>query len=235
MKVVMRAILFVAIVLLGFLCWRSIQGPIDFQKEVVKRERAIIQRLVDIRTAQVAYRETNGSYTASFDTLGNFIKNGQVATVRRVGDLNEQQLESGMTETKAMSIIKTGNEKAIRAAGLWDDDNNRPQIQRDSIFAPAMEILFPNRTDINPDQIGIVPYTNNAKFEMAKGALETNSGYPIEVFEAKVAYAVYLEDLDKKLVDQKIQEMVDRPSVNNYPGLKVGSLTVANNNAGNWE
>lgn len=34
MKVVVKATLVVAIVLLGFLCWRSIQAPIEFQKEV---------------------------------------------------------------------------------------------------------------------------------------------------------------------------------------------------------
>jgi len=62
----------------------------------------------------------------------------------------------------------------------------------------------------------------------------TASGYPIQVFEAKTPYTVYLGDLDKKLLNQKIEEVISRPA-NNYPGLKVGSLEVANNNAGNWE
>ena len=122
MKGVVKATLVVAIVLLGFLCWRSIQSYTEFQKEVEKREKAVIQRLVDIRTAQVAYREQYGKYTASFDTLVDFIKNGKIKTLRSEGDLTEEQLESGMTEEKAMKIIRSGNEKAIKAAGLWDEE-----------------------------------------------------------------------------------------------------------------
>ena len=53
MKVVARVLLVAAIILLVFLCWKSIQGPIDFNAEVKRRDNAVIQRLVDIRTTQV--------------------------------------------------------------------------------------------------------------------------------------------------------------------------------------
>lgn len=234
MKVVMRVLLAVAIILLAYVSWRSIQGPIDFNAEVAKRDRAVIQRLVDIRTAQVALRAQAGSYTASFDTLTYFVKGGRIATVVKVGDLTEAQLEAGMTEAKAMQIINTGNEKAIRDAGLWDEVKNGPQLIRDSIFSTAVEVLYPNRRNFNPDSLAFVPYGNGAQFEMGVDSLITASGYPIQVFEAKTHYSVYLGDLDKKLLDQKIQEVLDRPG-NRYPGMQVGSLEVANNNAGNWE
>ncbi len=235
MKVVVKATLIVAIVLLGFLCWRSIQAPIEFQKEVQKREKAVIQRLVDIRTAQVAYRDQHGKYTASFDTLVDFIKNGKIKTLKREGDLTEEQLESGMTEEKAMQIIRSGNIKAMKNAGLWDEEKNAPQLVRDTISMPALEVLFPNRPDFNPDSLPYVPYANGAKFELRTGTIETASGIPVEVFEAKTPYTVFLGDLDKKLLNQKIEDALNRPGQDNYPGLKVGSLTVANNNAGNWE
>ena len=69
---------------------------------------------------------------------------------------------------------------------------------------------------------------------MGVDSLITASGYPIQVFEAKAAYTDYLSDLDKKLLAQKIQEVLDRPG-DRFPGMQVGSLEVANNNAGNWE
>ena len=234
MKVVVRVLLALAIVLLAYISWKSIQGNIDFNAEVEKREKAVIQRLVDIRTAQVALRAQKGSYTASFDTLINFVKDGKIATLIKSGDLSEAQLEAGMTEEKAMQIIRTGNEAAIKAAGLWDDTKNAPQLVRDSIFSPAVEVLYPNRTSFSIDSLRYVPYGRGAEFEMAVGSLITASGYPIQVFEAKTPYTVYLGDLDKKLLNQKIQEVLDRPG-NKYPGLQVGSLEVANNNAGNWE
>lgn len=233
MKVVIRVLLVAAIILLGYLSWESIQGMERFNKEVKLRDDAVKQRLVDIRTTQVAYRTQKGTYASNFDELANFIKSGKVASVARSGDLTEAQLESGMTEAKAMNIIRTGNEKAIRAAGLWDEAHNRPQLSRDSIFAPAVDVLFPNRK-INADSIGIVPFGHGAKFEIAVDSLTTASGYPVQVFEVKTPYTVYLGDLDKKLVGQKIQEILDRPG-DRYPGMMVGSLKVANNNAGNWE
>jgi hypothetical protein len=233
MKVVVRVLLVAAIILLAFLCWKSIQGPIDFNAEVKRRDNAVIQRLVDIRTSQVAYRTQKGSYTANFNELADFIKTGKVASVARSGDLTEEQLEAGMTEAKAMNIIRTGDEKAIRAAGLWDESKNAPQLMRDSIYASASEVLFPERR-INPDSLAFVPFGNGAKFEMAVDSLITASGYPVQVFEAKTPYTAYLGDLDKKLLNQKIQEVLDRPG-DRYPGMMVGSLQVANNNAGNWE
>ena len=234
MKVVMRVLLAVAIILLAYVSWRSIQDTEDFNAEVAKRDRAVIQRLVDIRTAQVALRAQTGSYTAHFDTLIQFVKGGRIATVAKVGDLTEAQLEAGMTEAKAMQIINSKNEKAIRDAGLWDEARNAPQLVRDSIFSPAVEVLYPNRSSFSPDSLAVVPYSNGTKFEMGVDSLITASGYPIQVFEAKTPYTVYLGDLDKKLLDQKIQEVLDRPG-NRYPGMQVGSLEVANNNAGNWE
>ena len=233
MKVVMRVLLALAIVLLAYISWKSIQGPIDFNAEVDRRDQAVIQRLVDIRTAQVAYRAQTGTYTASFDTLANFIKEGKIVTLARSGDLTEAQLEAGMTEERAMQIINSGNERAIREAGLWDDQKNGPQLTRDSLYSPAAEVLFPNRR-IVPDSIGYVPFGRGAMFELGVDSLITASGYPIQVFEAKTPYTAYLGDLDQRLLNQKIQEVLDRPG-NRFPGMQVGSLQAANNNAGNWE
>ncbi len=189
---------------------------------------------MDIRTAQVALRSQTGSYTADFDSLISFVKNGKIPTLVRSGDLSESQLEAGMTEESAMAIINTGNIAKIKEAGLWDDEINAPQLVRDSLFNPAEEVLYPNRVNFSPDSLKIVPYTDGVPFEMGVDSLITASGYPIQVFEAKTPYSVYLRDLDKKLLAQKIQEVLDRPG-KKYPGMQVGSLEIANNNAGNWE
>jgi len=62
---------------------------------------------------------------------------------------------------------------------------NAPQLVRDTISMPALEVLFPNRPDFNPDSLPYVPYANGAKFELRTGTIETASGIPVEVFEAK--------------------------------------------------
>lgn len=233
MKVVVRVLLLAAIALLAFLSWKSIQGPIDFNEIVKTRDVEVIQRLVDIRTSQVAYRSQNGTYTDSFDDLIKFVKEGKVAAPVKSGELTEEQLEAGMTENKAMEIIRKGNEQEIRKAGLWDEQKNAPQLYRDTIFTAASETLFPNRK-VNIDSLSFIPFGNGTKFEMAIDSLTTGSGYSVQVFEAKAHFTTYLGDLDKKLLRQKIEEVEGRPG-DKYPGMMVGSLKSANNNAGNWE
>lgn len=234
MKLIIRLTLLIAIVLLGFLCYRSIKGPIDFEKEVKKRDAAVIQRLVDIRTAQTAYRDETGHYTASFDTLIDFVKTGKIATLKKYGDLTEEQMEAGMTEEKAMSIIRSNNEKKIKAEGLWDDANNRPQLVRDSIYSSVIEARYAERKYFTPDSLAYVPFGKGKRFEMKTAELPTASGFTMKVFEAKTPYSVYLSDLDKVQLKQKIKDVEALPG-DRYPGLQVGSIETANNNAGNWE
>ena len=234
MKVLVKVILVAAIGLLVFLCLKSIQGPIDFNKQSQIRNEAVKQRLIDIRTAQVAYREVRGEYTASFDSLINFVKNGQVALLQKRGDLTEAQMEDGLTEVKAMAIIRGGNEAAIKKAGLWDEQNNRPQLQRDSIYAPVVENRFANRRNFNPDSLIFFPYGEGAKFEMATDTLSTSSGFTINVFEAKAPFTAYLNDLNKNELNLLIENVRNLPG-DKYVGMKVGSIKTANNNAGNWE
>ena len=234
MKVLVKVILVAAIGLLVFLCLKSIQGPIDFNKQSLIRNEAVKQRLIDIRTAQVAYREVRGEYTASFDSLINFVKNGQVALLQKRGDLTEEQMEAGMTEAKAMKVIREENEAGIKKAGLWDDENNRPQLQRDSIFASVVENRYSNRRNFSPDSLVFVPYGEGAKFEMATDTLTTSSGFTINVFEAKAPYSAYLNDLNQNELNLLIENVRNLPG-DKYVGMKVGSITTANNNAGNWE
>ena len=61
-------------------------------------------------------------YTASFDTLINFVKNQKLPFIYKEGELNDKQLEDGMTEKKAIAIInkakKTGKYDEVKKAGL---------------------------------------------------------------------------------------------------------------------
>ncbi len=234
MKVLVKVILVAAIGLLVFLCLKSIQGPIDFNKQSQIRNEAVKQRLIDIRTAQVAYRESKGAYTASFDSLINFVKYGKVALLQKRGELTEEQMENGMTEAKAMSIIRQNNIATIKKEGLWDEKNNRPQLQRDSIFVPVIENRFSNRRNFTADSLIFVPYGEGAKFEMATDTLSTSSGFAINVFEAKTPYRSYLSDLNKNELSLLIENVTSLPG-DKYPGMQVGSIKTANNNAGNWE
>ncbi len=234
MKVLVKVFLVAAIGLLIFISWKSIQGPIDFKNKRETRDAAVIKRLIDIRTAQVAFREIKGEYTASFDSLINFVKDGKVAGIEKHGDLTEQQMEAGMTEAKAMKIIRGGKEADIKKAGLWNEKTNSPQLARDSIFATVIDSRFPNRRNFVADSLRFVPYGNGAQFEIATDTLTTASGFTINVFEAKTPYITYLGDLNKNELNLLIENVRSLPG-DRYVGMRVGSIKTANNNAGNWE
>jgi hypothetical protein len=87
--------------------------------------------------------------------------------------------------------------------------------------------------NLNYDSLAYVPAARSgAKFEMAAGILMTSSKVAVPVFEAKVHNDLVLWDLDRQQVvnlNDKLKKM------EKYPGLKVGDLNVATNDAGNWE
>lgn len=209
MKTVVQIILGLAIVFLGYLIFESIMKPIRFNKEKNERYDVTIQRLKDIRTAQVAFRSANGKYTGSFDTLINFLKNDQFKVVRKIGELSDSLLEAGW------------NEKMGVKAGI---------LKRDTTQISVLDSLF--GTNYMVDSLEYVPFTNQAKFEMGAGWLETGSKVRVPVFEAKVENNILLNGLDPQLI---INFNDERNTIVGYPGLKVGSLTEATNNAGNWE
>ena len=68
-----------------YLIYRSITGPIEFNKIKTERYTEVIKKLKDIRAAQNAYFKINGKYADNFDQLTDFIENAQF-TITSVRD-----------------------------------------------------------------------------------------------------------------------------------------------------
>lgn len=85
MKYVIRAVLFIAIVVLAYMTYNSIAEPVRYAKEVEAKEKLVIEKLSIIRDAQVAFREENNRFTASFDTLIDFMQNGKMKIIVQYG------------------------------------------------------------------------------------------------------------------------------------------------------
>ena len=227
MKHVVRSILIVAIAFLAYICVMSIVTPIRFENERNRREKVVISNLVNIRKAQIEYKNQMGYYTASCDTLIDFIKNGKMPVVLKEGTLTDDQLKAGLTEAKALKIVKSGNKKEIAANGLEG-------FRRDTSYVSVYESLFANTIPADQiDQMVVVPFSGGQRFEMAASSFtNAKSGTVVPLFEARAPYDMYLSDLDRQelinLKDQKRQ-------LEKFPGLKVGSIDEPNNNAGNWE
>lgn len=86
MRIVINLILAAIVVGLVYVLVSSIQEPIAFKAEKEKRERAVVDRLMKIRTAQEAYRNIKGEFASSFDTLSQVLKTDSFAIIKVIGD-----------------------------------------------------------------------------------------------------------------------------------------------------
>ncbi|RKD89693.1 hypothetical protein [Mangrovibacterium diazotrophicum] len=210
MKTAIQIVLIVIAIVLGYLIYSSVQRPIDFEKAKKERVEKVVDRLKDIRKAELAYKDVHGEFTGSWDTLINFVETGELPLVKKIGMLTDSMVEAGWTEETA---IKKG------------------KIIRDTIKISVIDTLFGKGFDAN--QLKYVPVPDTvAQFHLGAAIITTGSGIQVPIFEAKVHNNTVLRGLDRQLVIN----LNDKARTNEkYPGLKVGSLTEANNNAGNWE
>ena len=63
--------------------YSSINGPIKFNQVKNDRYTQVIDRLKDIRTAQIAHKDVNGFYANNFDSLVSFIDNGIFTVIEK--------------------------------------------------------------------------------------------------------------------------------------------------------
>lgn len=210
MRTIIQILLIVVAIGLTYFIYKGIQNPIEFEKAKDDRYEATIERLKDIRKAQLAYRDIYGRFTGSWDTLIDFIKYDSVRNVRKIGELTDSMIEAKITERKAVEL------------GLIIRDTMRVSV-REALYSP----------NFNPDELKYIPVPDTtAVFMLGQNIVTTGSGIQVPVFEAKAHNNIILRGLDRQFV---INMNEQRRLNEKYPGLKVGSLTETVNNAGNWE
>ena len=183
--------------ILAFLLIRSILLPIRFNREAETRVEAVKTKLLDIRKAQAAYKSIYGSYTSSFDTLIEFVKNDSFE-IRKISgtyppdEMNEAEaLESGV-----ISVAET--------------------------MVSVKDSLFSHNDDT--ENLRYVPDLQEEEFVMDAGSIITGSKVEVDVFEVYVLYETLFWDMDKQLVAGYI---VEKSRSSGFPGLKLGSMTEA--------
>jgi hypothetical protein len=210
MKTVLQIVLLLVAVALTFFIYKSIQRPIEFKKAKEVRYDATVERLKEIRKAEIAYKDVYGEFTGSWDTLINFVINDSVRNVRKIGELTDSMIEANISEKKAIEM------------GL---------LIRDTIRQSVLESIYGKGYDAN--QLKMVPVQGEpTEFHLGATSIVTGSGITVPVFEAKAHLNTVLRGLDEQLI---INLNDQRRTNEKYPGLRVGSLVETVNNAGNWE
>ncbi len=211
MRRVIQVLFVLIIIILGYLIVESIMEPIRFNQEVEVREKATIDRLIDIRDAQKAYKDIYKRYTGSFDTLISFLDTGSFAVVKAIGEIPEEWLD------------ELGFEKA-REKALTEG-----VISRETTRVPVMDSLFGVGYPI--DSLRYVPYTDDVVFTMESGEILTSSNLIVQVIEVSVLYNDLLNGMDEQLI---VNYKDERMKIVGFEGVKFGSMEEGTL-TGNWE
>ena len=206
MKVIIQIVLWIAIVVLVYLNYKSIYGPVEFNKAKEKRYEQVIKKMDRIRKAQLAHREVTGKFTSTFDSLTKFIDTAEFTLTQRrdTSYLDKEYL-------KTYGVDKMVEDVVIDTLGKV--------FVKDSLFK-----------NYDYSKLEIVPTTENEKFEMGAGYVNVNNN-KVPVFEAKVNKSIVLDGLDPELIIQEKQVI----AVDGVNGafIRVGSLDEVNT-SGNW-
>ena len=206
MKTILQIVLWIVCIILGYMIYKSVTGPIEFDKVKNERFAEVIDRLKDIRNAQEAYKTVNGRYANDFQTLIAFVDTGRYT-------ITQQRDSSYMEYDRVYQIDMLKEVTIIDTLGFVN--------VKDSLFGASDRYK----------QMMTVPYAvNNEQFTMKSDIID-KSGYRAPVFEAKVAKSVVLHDQPKDLLTRENNQI----SVEEVNGseIKVGSLTEVST-SGNW-
>ena len=213
-KTITQLVLAIVVVVLAYMLYDSLMTPVRFDETRIAREKAVIERISDIRSAQRGYKQVHGKYTGSFDTLINFVLPAEMQF--------ERQLVSS-DDSVGLAKLKKARKKNI-----------------EKFTVRAIDTVFGAKklTPAQVEQLRYVPFSAQAnegevkEFIMGAGVVEVGN-VKIPVFEAKAPYKRFLLDLNEQLLINLIDEQ--KNVLYKYPGIKVGDLNQATNDAGNWE
>ena len=207
LSIIINIILFAIIVLLAWQVVKSIQAPIKFNKEQKAREAKVVERLIDIRNAEVLYKNATSQYTNSFDTLIKFCQTAEIPVVNIIPDPTDTTFTRTINDTidfiKVMDSIR-GKRDNFNINDIkyvpFGPNHDQFELEAGTISRNGIEIpVFEART-------------------------------PYEVYLATPGAAFNEKDWNQRRDNAK----AEKESINRYAGLKVGSMEEASTD-GNWE
>ena len=207
MKLGIQVVLWIASIFFAYKIYDSVSGPIRFNQVKNERYAKVIDRLKDIRTAQIAHKDVKGFYSNNFDSLIKFIDEG------------------------IFTLIEKRDSSYLEYDRTYRIDMLREVIVVDTLgFVPVKDSLFKNTEGYKNMSYIPVQGAEDKTFQI-KAEIINKNGYNVPVFEVKVAKEIILFDQDTDLVKQE-NETVSVDGVNGSE-IILGSLTNVSTN-GNW-
>jgi hypothetical protein len=186
--------------------YTSINAPIKFNEVKKERYLKVIDKLKDIRNAQLAYKSVNGSYANNFDGLIKFIDTAQYT----------------LTQKRDSSYLQYDR--------VYRIDMLREVVVIDTLgFSSVKDSLFGNSNRYK--NMAQIPINGVDAIFSIKSDMIKKGDYDVHVFEVRVSKDVILFDQNKDLLKQE-KALMSVDGVNG-PYLVLGSMTEVSTN-GNW-
>lgn len=83
---ILKIVLSLIIVVLAVYLIKSLNDPIQFDKENKKRMEQVKRKMIYIRTLQLAHNEVHKKFASTFDSLRLFVENDSFHVVQMIGD-----------------------------------------------------------------------------------------------------------------------------------------------------
>lgn len=194
MKLVIQLVLIVASAFMGYLIYDSIDSKIELEKEVKHRKAVVIERLEQIKEAQISYKKVRGEYAKSFDQLRDFLTNDSLIVVKAIGVVPDSLL---------------GQEAKALAMGIIVRDTSKIAV-RDEMFKGTFQKVV--------DSLSIIPFSGGSSFSINSGEVEKGK-VKVKVFEVTAPYKEIFKGLktDNEGIDMSqalILGSMTEPSIN---------------------
>jgi hypothetical protein len=145
--------------------FNTVDKDLKFARERQKVDALTIQRLKDIRTAEIAFRDKYGRYTGDLDSLTNFVKNDSIVEIRAIGDRPDS-----LTTSEAIKL------------GIITRDTFMVAVIDVKFFDIPEAALKSRRYPFNVSEMIYAPYSGK-KFLADAGTIEVSGGIVRNVFE----------------------------------------------------
>jgi hypothetical protein len=205
-KRIIESFLWALILVFAYQVYNSINAPIKFNEVKNKRYLKVIDKLKDIRNAQIAYKSVNGVYADNFDGLIKFI------------------------DTAQYTLIQKRDSSYMKYNRVYRIDMLEEIIVIDTLgFASVKDSLFGNSDRYKT--MAQIPIDGIDKTFTIKADVIDKNGYNVPVFEVRISKDDVLFDQNKDLLKQE-KALMSVDGVNG-PDLVLGSMTEVSTN-GNW-
>ena len=206
MKTGIQVFLWLLCIFFSYKIYDSINKPINFNQVKYNRYYDVIDRLKEIRKAQIAYKDVNGVYSDNFDSLVNFIDNG------------------------IFTLLEKRDSSYLEYDRVYRIDMLKEIVVVDTLgFVSVKDSLFKDNASYK--EMKKIPIKGiDTVFEIDARIIMIND-YKAPVFEVKVSKNIVLFDQDEDLLKLE-NETISIDGVNGSE-IVLGSLNEVSTN-GNW-